>query len=236
MSLNGMATIGADHPLYGGVVGEYGADCANRILLRRRRRAGRRLLAGQHDHPDLEPHPGGAQVIQVDIDGAEIGRNFECAVPLVGDAGAVIGQLAAAASSHGPQGVGRGGRGPQGRMAGRGARRARRPATCRSGPSACSAWSARRWRATAMVVGDTGHVGAWSARHLRLSGGQSVVRAAGSLGWGLPASLGVKCAVPRPRGHLPDRRRRLLLPHRRAGDRPALRHATSSWWSTTTRR
>jgi acetolactate synthase-1/2/3 large subunit len=48
----------------------------------------------------------------------------------------------------------------------------------------------------AIVVGDTGHVGAWSARHLRLRAGQSVVRAAGSLGWGLPASLGVKCAEP----------------------------------------
>ena len=48
----------------------------------------------------------------------------------------------------------------------------------------------------AVVVGDTGHVGAWSARHLRLRAGQSIVRAAGSLGWGLPASLGVKCACP----------------------------------------
>jgi acetolactate synthase-1/2/3 large subunit len=47
-----------------------------------------------------------------------------------------------------------------------------------------------------IVVGDTGHVGAWSARHLRLSGAQSIVRAAGSLGWGLPAALGVKCAAP----------------------------------------
>ena len=50
--------------------------------------------------------------------------------------------------------------------------------------------------ADAIMVGDTGHVGAWTARHIRLSDRQSVVRAAGSLGWGLPASLGVKCACP----------------------------------------
>ena len=46
--------------------------------------------------------PADAQIIQVDIDGAEIGRNFECAVPMVGDVGAVIGQLAAAASRPAP--------------------------------------------------------------------------------------------------------------------------------------
>jgi acetolactate synthase-1/2/3 large subunit len=39
-------------------------------------------------------------------------------------------------------------------------------------------------------------VGAWTARHIRLSDRQSLVRAAGSLGWGLPASLGVKAACP----------------------------------------
>ena len=50
--------------------------------------------------------------------------------------------------------------------------------------------------ADAVMVGDTGHTAAWTARHIRLSGRQSIVRAAGSLGWGLPASLGVKCACP----------------------------------------
>jgi acetolactate synthase-1/2/3 large subunit len=46
------------------------------------------------------------------------------------------------------------------------------------------------------MVGDTGHTAFWTARHIRLSHRQSAVRAAGSLGWGLPASLGVKCACP----------------------------------------
>jgi acetolactate synthase-1/2/3 large subunit len=50
--------------------------------------------------------------------------------------------------------------------------------------------------ADGIMVGDTGHTAAWTARHIRLSGRQSAVRAAGSLGWGLPASLGVKCACP----------------------------------------
>jgi acetolactate synthase-1/2/3 large subunit len=195
MSLNGMATIGVDHPLYGGVVGEYGADSANRILLR----ADVVLVAGSSlgsmTTRTWSLMPSGAQVIQLDIDGAEIGRNFGCAVPLVGDARAVIGQLAAAASAPGP--------------ADWVAEVADIKTAWRDevhGSESSGAVPIRPERLFRMVgeemaddgvvVGDTGHVGAWSARHLRLSGGQSIVRAAGSLGWGLPAALGVKCAVP----------------------------------------
>jgi len=195
MSLNGMATIGIDHPLYGGVVGEYGADSANRILLR----ADVVLVAGSSlgsmTTRTWSLIPEGAQLIQVDVDGAEIGRNFECAVPVVGDAGAVIGQLAAAASSqasadwiaevadiktawrdevHGGETSG----------------------AVPIRPERLFRMVGEEMADDAVVVGDTGHVGAWSARHLRLSGGQAIVRAAGSLGWGLPAALGVKCAVP----------------------------------------
>jgi acetolactate synthase-1/2/3 large subunit len=195
MSLNGMATIGVDHALYGGVVGEYGADSANRILL-----AADVVLVvgsslGSMTTRTWSLIPPQAQVIQVDIDGTEIGRNFECAVPLVGDAGAVLGQLATAASAP--------------RTEDWIAEVADLKTAWRDevhGSETSSAVPIRPERLFRMVgeeladdgvvVGDTGHVGAWSARHLRLSGGQSIVRAAGSLGWGLPAALGVKCAVP----------------------------------------
>jgi acetolactate synthase I/II/III large subunit len=48
----------------------------------------------------------------------------------------------------------------------------------------------------AVFVGDTGHIGAWAARHAKLRAGQTMVRAAGSLGWGLPAAVGAQCAAP----------------------------------------
>jgi len=131
----------------------------------------------------------------VDIDGAEIGRNFECAVPMAGDVGAIVGQLTAAASRQGP------------------AEWAAEVADIRAGwraavresetsdavpirPERLFRMVGEEMADNGVVVGDTGHVGAWSARHLRLSDGQSIVRAAGSLGWGLPASLGVKSACP----------------------------------------
>ena len=48
----------------------------------------------------------------------------------------------------------------------------------------------------AIVVSDTGHSGMWTAtmidfRHAT----QKYIRCAGSMGWGFPGALGVKCAV-----------------------------------------
>jgi acetolactate synthase-1/2/3 large subunit len=54
--------------------------------------------------------------------------------------------------------------------------------------------------ADALVVADTGHAGMWTGAMLDLKyPEQGYIRAAGSLGWGLPAALGAKLAVgPRP--------------------------------------
>jgi acetolactate synthase I/II/III large subunit len=194
-SLNGLATIAHDHPLYGGVIGEYGADFANKILLR----ADVVLVAGSSlgsmTTRSWSLIPAGAQIIQIDIDGTEIGRNFPCAVPLAGDAGAVIGQLAAAASTQGPT---------EWVAEAAGIRASWHAEVLPSETADAVPIRAERlfrmigeeMADDGIVVGDTGHVGAWSARHLRLTARQAIVRAAGSLGWGLPASLGVKCARP----------------------------------------
>ena len=49
----------------------------------------------------------------------------------------------------------------------------------------------------AILVSDTGHSGIWSGTHIELHHpGQTYIRAAGSLGWGLPAAIGAKCAAP----------------------------------------
>ena len=49
----------------------------------------------------------------------------------------------------------------------------------------------------AVLVSDTGHAGIWTGTTIDLTHRtQSYLRCAGSLGWGLPAALGAKCAVP----------------------------------------
>jgi len=47
------------------------------------------------------------------------------------------------------------------------------------------------------VLSDTGHSGMWTGQMIRLTRpGQRFLRCAGSLGWGFPATLGAKCALP----------------------------------------
>jgi len=49
----------------------------------------------------------------------------------------------------------------------------------------------------AILVSDTGHSGIWTGTMLDLKHPeQSYIRCAGSLGWGVPAAIGAKCAAP----------------------------------------
>jgi acetolactate synthase-1/2/3 large subunit len=50
--------------------------------------------------------------------------------------------------------------------------------------------------ADGVLVADTGYAGIWTGTMVELNGaGQTYLRAAGSLGWAFPASLGAKCAA-----------------------------------------
>jgi acetolactate synthase-1/2/3 large subunit len=50
--------------------------------------------------------------------------------------------------------------------------------------------------ADGVLVADTGYSGIWTGTMIELNGaGQTYLRAAGSLGWAFPASLGAKCAA-----------------------------------------
>jgi acetolactate synthase-1/2/3 large subunit len=51
--------------------------------------------------------------------------------------------------------------------------------------------------ANGVVVTDTGHAGMWSGQMIDITKpGQRYIRCEGSLGWGLPGAMGVKCALP----------------------------------------
>jgi len=46
-------------------------------------------------------------------------------------------------------------------------------------------------------VSDTGHSGIWTGTMVEfMRPGQRLIRCAGTLGWGFPGALGVKCALP----------------------------------------
>jgi acetolactate synthase-1/2/3 large subunit len=194
-SLNGLGVLPEDHHLWVGVVGGYAREQANTaaseadlVVVIGSSLGG--MTTRHYRVPDQ-----GARVIHIDIDPEETGRIYRNAIPLAGDVRAVIGQLDGRLPTRvGDEWLAR-------IAALRAEWRARADAEERGQGRALH--PARLWRALsealpddAIVVADTGHVGAWSARHLALRRGHTVIRSAGSLGWAFPAAIGVKCAAP----------------------------------------
>lgn len=193
-SLNGISTLPYDHPLLAGVVGEYGADGANRLIAE----ADAILVLGS-SLGSMTTHSwsliaAGAHIVQADIEGEEIGRNYPVEVALVADVRAVTEQLAAGAGFCAPQAW----RDRLGQLRAQWRAQvadAEGSAAVPARPEWLFAQAATEMADGGILVGDTGHVGAWSARHVQLREGQRMIRAAGSLGWGLPAAIGAKCAA-----------------------------------------
>lgn len=195
-SLNAKGTIPENHRLSVGVAGSYSRACANRVVAE----ADLVFFIGSHTGSQVTNSwqiPGKvAAVLQLDIDPRELGRNYPNAVSLCGDAKVTLRQLIGSLESNCPD------RTPW----------LRRTAALVSQWRAeveplrnCEAVPMRPERIckeieqflppNAILVSDTGHSGIWTGTHIELhSCGQTYIRAAGSLGWGLPAALGAKCA------------------------------------------
>ena len=197
-SLNAKAAMLDRNPLNVGVAGVYSRSCANKALAE----ADLVFFIGSHTGGQLTtswkvPEPG-VTVIQLDIDPEELGRNYPNAVSLIGDAKVTLRQLIDAAGKP--------------------------AAGAQAWLSRVQALVAE-WRAVAeplmtsnavpmrpervcreisealppdgVVVSDTGHSGMWTGQMIEFSSPrQGFVRCAGSLGWGLPGAIGVKCALP----------------------------------------
>ena len=196
-SLNAKGTIPEDHPLAVGVCGAYSRWCANRAVSE----ADLVLFIGSHTGSqvtlDWRIPAVGTPVIQIDIDPSELGRSYPTEVALQGDAKATVRRLTEVLEPLGP----------------------------RSDWTGRVQEIVREWRdevaplvnsdavpiiperlckelteylpSDAVLVADTGHAGIWTGSMVDLKHpGQSYLRAAGSLGWGFPAAMGAKCALP----------------------------------------
>lgn len=198
-SLNAKATLVDAHPLNVGVPGAYSRDCANRVL----HEADLVLFVGSHTGGQVTNNwmfpPPGTTVIQIDIDPAELGRNYPNAVSVLGDAKVSLRRMIDAAPRRPGEGRAQWVERVQRIVAEWRAENAemhvadvapiRPERICREISDVLPPDGA--------VVSDTGHAGIWTARFIELRHpGQSYYRTAGSLGWGFPAALGVKCALP----------------------------------------
>ena len=196
-TLGARALIPTRHPLAAGVPGSYSAPPANRIV------HGADLVlyvgcdTGDQVTLNWTVPPLATKIVQIDADPLEIGRSYPNTIGVVGDPKASVARLA--------QAIGR-------------------PARDR-GFAEEAARIVADWRATmaplvnddrapirverlcaeitkalpadGILVADTGYSGIWTGTMIDFNGsGQTYLRAAGSLGWSFPASLGAKCAAP----------------------------------------
>jgi len=197
-SLGARGLVPTRHFLSAGVPGHYAAPPANRIV-----HAADLVLFVGCDTGDMVtldwrvPAPR-TPVVQIDIDPEELGRSYATTLGLMGDPKASLAKLIEAVGTP---------------------RRDRRYADWAAGlmaewragmapHGASEATPIRVERLCAeitaalpedgILVADTGFSGIWTGTCVELNGaGQSYLRAAGSLGWSFPASLGAKLAAPK---------------------------------------
>jgi len=195
-TLGARGLIPTRHRLAVGVAGSYSAPPANRIV----HSADMVLFIGCDSGDQVTLNwtiPSiTTPIVQIDADPLEIGRSYPNTTGLVGDAKATVARLVEA--------VGR----PV-RDSGFADEAARIVADWRAtmtplvekntAPIAVERLCAEITRALpadGVLVADTGYSGIWTGTMVDLNGaGQTYLRAAGSLGWAFPASLGAQCAA-----------------------------------------
>ena len=196
-SLNAKGTIPEDHRLSVGVCGSYSRACANQVVAK----ADLVFFIGSHTGSqvtlDWQIPAIGTPVIQIDIDPSELGRSYPTTVALQGDAKASLRRLIEALEpvSGNQDWVGRAGR------LVRDWNESMAPLSNSDAvpirPERLCAELTKTLPSDAILVCDTGHAGIWTGSMVDLKfPEQSYIRAAGSLGWGLSAALGAKCAAP----------------------------------------
>ena len=194
-SPDGKCLIDEVDSLWAGIVGAYGIDCGNRTA----KSADLVIFVGTQTNDqttsDWSMPARGVQIIHIDVDPAELGKNYPGTIGLLGDARTVAEQLLEAVSRAAR---------PEWRAEVAGYVKAMEDEY-----SAAKAIDSKPMRPDrlcaelnkvlpddAIIVADTGFSAVWSAAMLRLKPTQSYYRAAGSLGWSFPAALGAKCSVP----------------------------------------
>jgi len=195
-TLGARGIIPTTHRLSAGVAGSYSAPPANRIV------HGAELVlfigcdTGDQVTLNWAIPAYDTKIVQIDADPQEIGRSYPNTTGVVGDPKATLAKLIEA--------VGKPARDTSfaeeaARIVGDW-RASMMPLTDRNtAPISVERLCAEVTRALpadGVLVADTGYSGIWTGTMIDFNGaGQSYLRAAGSLGWAFPASLGAKCAA-----------------------------------------
>ncbi|HHY95707.1 MAG TPA: biosynthetic-type acetolactate synthase large subunit [Firmicutes bacterium] len=190
-TLMGLGCFPADHPLYLGMVGMHGSVAANRavqecdVLLALGVRFSDRVT-GKRDE-----FATGAQLIHVDVDPTELGKNVPAHVPIVGDVGRVLRSLLNLVPER-----------PAGDWVEQVASFRAEPALDGMGVETVKALA----RATSdlarqdrlVLVTDVGQHQMWVAQHFPVYHPRTLLTSGGlgAMGYGLPAAVGAQIGCP----------------------------------------
>ncbi len=196
-ALNAKAMFPADHPLAVGVPGHYSRDCANQAVCE----ADLVFFIGSRSGGQVTYFyripPQGTPIIHLDISPEELGRNYATKVGMQGDAQNTLRRMLELAETAEPrtgwinrvQKLVRDWKESMSDVVNSDILPMRPERLCRE--------ISDNLPSDAILVSDTGHSGIWTGTMIDLKHpGQSFIRCAGSLGWGLPAAVGAKCAAP----------------------------------------
>jgi acetolactate synthase-1/2/3 large subunit len=196
-SMNAKGSIDEHHELALGVVGSSSRASANKALMK----CDLAMFVGSRTGSQVTdgwrlPSPG-TDVIQLDLDPAELGRNYPNAVSLYGDARLTLERLTELASDPGDVRAQWIDAARNDVASWREEKVSRLASTARPiRPERLCAELNRVMSSDCVLVSDTGHAGIWMASMMDLKPPQRFLRCAGSLGWALPAAIGAQCALP----------------------------------------
>lgn len=192
---DGKTIIDETDLLFAGIIGAYGNACANITAEKTDLAIFVGTQASDQSTINWTMPPKNVQTIQIDIEPKELGRNYPNTLGLYGDADTVLKQLIELVDLK------------------------KREAWIsevkkymqnenedldKEYPSDSSTISPYRLCEEltkvlpddAVLVADTGNSAIWTATSVKMRPTQKYYRAAGSLGWSLPGSMGIKCALP----------------------------------------
>ncbi len=193
-TMMGLGAMPSDSPLYYGMIGMHGKKAANRAvntcdtLFLLGARVGDRAIAAMESRKDFT-------VVHIDIDPAEIGKNIEANVPIVGDITLVLEQLLEQVDAL---------ESPLSHLEWR-AELDKQRTDSEPQPEEDGfvnpKWFIRMLNkylpSRSIVVGDVGQNQIWTAANIFLSDGRFLTSGGmGTMGYSLPAAIGAKCAEP----------------------------------------
>ena len=193
---DGKALIDETDEIWAGCGGFYGMACANHTTANSDLVIFIGTQASDQTTNDWTCPPTNTKVIQIDIEPSELGRCYPNTIGLHGDAKTVVAQLLEALPNSAKR--------PQWRKQVAGYvektlgdyEKLQQMESKFIRPERLCYELSKVLPDNAAVVSDTGYAAQWTVSMLRMKATQRYFRAAGSLGWSFPGSIGVKIGLP----------------------------------------